>query len=72
MGKLVEEFVSASQAAQMLGVSRQRVSQLLHAGQLEGTRVGHSWLIPKAKVEARLQKDVPVLTWWQRVVAWWK
>jgi excisionase family DNA binding protein len=49
-----EDLVGTTEAARMLGVSRQRVSQLLLSGQLEGRRIGYGWMIPRASILRRL------------------
>lgn len=49
----VSNAVSATQAAELLGISRQRVHQLIAAGKLEAVRVGSGWLVDKASVEQR-------------------
>lgn len=46
--------VSASQAAEMLGVSRPRVSQMVQTGLLEGWREGRSAFVTVDSIEARL------------------
>ena len=38
-------MLSATQTALALGVSRTRVHQLIAAGTLKATRVGHAWII---------------------------
>lgn len=45
-------YVSVREAAEVLGISRQRVNQLIHAGQLEAQRVGRSWSIPESALKA--------------------
>lgn len=47
------DVVSVTEAAELLGVSRQRVLQLLEAHDLPGTKVGRGWTIPRSAVEAR-------------------
>lgn len=42
------------EAAAMLDVSRQRVHQLLQAGQLDGHKVGKTWYVYRYSVENRL------------------
>lgn len=49
-----DEVVSATEAAEMLGVNRARVNQLLNSGQLEGCKVGNTWQVYRYSVEARL------------------
>ncbi len=48
------DTVLASEAAQMLGVSRGRVSQMIKAGQLEGFQKGRSTFVTRDSVNARL------------------
>lgn len=48
------DCVTASEAADMLGVSRSRVSQMLASGQLEGWKRGASTFVTCASVRARL------------------
>lgn len=50
------EAVSAAKAAEMLGVSRPRVSQMLKSGQLEGWRDGRDTMVTVASIEARLSE----------------
>ncbi len=44
------ELVSVSEAAELLGVSRQRVLQRITERSLPATRVGRDWVIPRAAV----------------------
>lgn len=48
------EYVSASDAAEMLGVTRQRVNVLASKGKLNGEIVGNTWMIARASVETRM------------------
>lgn len=48
------DAVSAARAAEMLGVSRPRVSQMLKSGQLEGWREGRDTMVTLDSVAARL------------------
>jgi excisionase family DNA binding protein len=50
---VVPDLVSVSQAAEILGVSRQRVLELAKAGKLDAVKVGDTWVIPAAAVETR-------------------
>lgn len=43
----VPDLVSASQAAELLGVTRQRVQQMIAAGTLPATRVGRDYVIAR-------------------------
>jgi len=47
------ELLSVPEAADELGVSRQRALQLVNAGQLAGVKVGDTWVIPRSAVVAR-------------------
>ena len=46
-------ILSLTDAAKMLGVSRQRVHILLQTGQLEGFKVGNTWIVYRKSVENR-------------------
>lgn len=46
------ELVSASEAAEILGVTRQAVQQMHAAGRLPGSKVGNSLAFPRSTVEA--------------------
>jgi excisionase family DNA binding protein len=46
--------VSATEAAELLGVSRMRVNQLLNDGKLDGFRVGKTWTVYRDSVERRI------------------
>lgn len=39
------DLLSVGEAAEVLGVSRQRLHQLIHAGQLDAARVGKNWVV---------------------------
>ena len=52
----VPELVSVSEAAQMLGVSRQRVLQRIEAKTLPATRVGRDYVIARAAVSTKEYK----------------
>lgn len=47
----VPELIGASEAAAMLGVTRQRVVQMVDEGKLPGTVIGRSTVIPLRAVE---------------------
>jgi len=49
--------MTVSDAAQALGVTGQRIRQLIAAGQLDAEKVGRSvWLVSEASVTARKEK----------------
>ena len=49
------KLLGVSEAAERLGVSRQRVLQLIDAGGLPAERVGKAWVLPAGAVDARAQ-----------------
>ncbi|GAB3988947.1 helix-turn-helix domain-containing protein [Nocardioides marmoraquaticus] len=51
------ELVSSAEAAELLGVSRQRVNQLVEAGQLQGEHVGRALVLPRAAVQNFAGRD---------------
>jgi excisionase family DNA binding protein len=48
-----EDLLSPSEAAKLLGVSRQRLTQLREKGKVTAHRFGHFWLYPRADLERR-------------------
>ena len=42
---LRRKYYSAKEAAEKLGISERRVRQLLAEGQIEGSKLGNTWLI---------------------------
>jgi excisionase family DNA binding protein len=50
----IPELVSVTEASELLGVTLQRVLQLVDAGALASQRVGNAVVIPRAAVEKRL------------------
>lgn len=47
-------IICLTDAAEMLGVTRQRVHVLLQNGQLDGFKVGNSWNVYRESVENRI------------------
>ncbi len=47
------EYVSVGEAAKLLGISRQRVHQLIRKGRIRAIRVGNQYIIPVRDVERR-------------------
>lgn len=46
-----DDYIDASDAADILGIKRARISQLCNEGRFPGqVKVGHFWLIPRASV----------------------
>lgn len=44
-------YLTITEAAERLGVSRQRVHQLIKQGRLEAEQVGHIWIIPESALD---------------------
>ena len=49
-----DEVMSLTEAADMLGLTRQRVHVLLQNGQLVGYKVGNTWNVYRKSVEQRM------------------
>jgi len=67
-------FISVRQAAERLGVSRQRVLRLLAEGRLEGCRLdprtpGSPWLVDELSVERRRETQAIQRAWSQAGVS---
>jgi excisionase family DNA binding protein len=48
--------ISRTDAAQLLGVSKERVGQLIKQGDIRGEKVDGKWLVDRASVEARAER----------------
>lgn len=48
-------FIGVREAAQKLGCTTKYVYDLLYGGQLRGFKVGKTWSIPLALIDARLK-----------------
>lgn len=48
-----DDWISAAEAAEILHVHRNRVLQLVNSGDLEGRKIGGTWIVDRASVEAR-------------------
>lgn len=46
------EYVTTSEAAEIIGCVARRVRQLLQAGKLVGKRMGRDWLVDRSSAEA--------------------
>lgn len=62
-------MIGVSQAAPELGISERRVRQMLERGELEGQRVGWSWIIDR-KVLERARRRPEVGRRWSPEAAW--
>lgn len=54
-GLVIEGWLSVAEVAQRLGISVQRVRQLLHAGELDGRKGPGGWIVAESAVRAREQ-----------------
>ncbi len=52
---MASDLVSLADASQLLGVSPERVRQLVVAGDLPGVRFGNAWAVPRDAIAARRQ-----------------
>ena len=50
--------MSTKEAAQQLGISETRVRTLLGNGQLDGEKIGRTWVVSEASVERRCKSSV--------------
>ena len=51
----MEGYMSVSEAAEALGVTRGRVNKLIHAGRLDAERIGGRFIVKTDSVLARLE-----------------
>lgn len=58
----VPELLSTTEAARVLGVSRQRVGQMIHEGVLPAEKVGPTYAVPKDAVIARRGRSTAAAT----------
>jgi len=59
-----------SDAAAELGVSQRRVRQMLASGELQGDRVGRSWILSAEEVERASRRGVDAGRRWNAASAW--
>lgn len=52
----MSELITPAEAAEIIGVTKRWVTSLLREGELEGQKVGHRWVIPKAVALAYKEK----------------
>jgi len=52
------QYLSATQAAEYLGITRQALHNLTKTGQV-GTRIGHAWVFTEAELDAWVNKPRP-------------
>jgi excisionase family DNA binding protein len=53
------EYVNASQAAKVLGISSPRVTILIKKGRLKAEKLGYTWLILRADLEEFAKQPRP-------------
>ena len=53
--RMASDLLSLADASALLGVSSERVRQLVVAGDLPGVRFGNAWAVPRDAVDARRQ-----------------
>jgi excisionase family DNA binding protein len=58
----MSDLIGTTEAATLLAVTPRRIVALIQAGRLPASRIGHSWLIRRADIEA----FVPCPVGWQR------
>ena len=51
-------MLSTQNAAQLLGVSEQRIRKMLATGQLEGSKLGRSWMVSEQSIQERKQAGI--------------
>lgn len=47
----LEDFVTTKEAAELLGVGRQRIYDLIHDERLEAIKIGRDWLVSRESIE---------------------
>ena len=53
-----ENLLSVTEAAELLGVTRQRVQVMLTTGKLEGVKVGKTWIVYRDSVNRRAYQQL--------------
>jgi excisionase family DNA binding protein len=53
----MDEFMSTIEAAERLGITYERVTQLVKAGKLNAKKFGRDWMVSRQSVEERLEKS---------------
>lgn len=51
-------MLNTKEAARKLGISETRIRTLLNNGQLEGVKIGRTWLVSEESIEARRKSNV--------------
>ncbi len=72
---MASDLISLADASALLGVSSERVRQLVVAGDLPGVRFGNAWAVPRESIDARRQvsnrrgRPLSAKRAWEAVVA---
>jgi excisionase family DNA binding protein len=56
---LMEKLLSVAEAAELLGVHRTRINQLIDKGDLAATRIGRAYVIREADLEKVRERPAP-------------
>lgn len=54
MGSDLNQFVTTSEAAELLGVLTSSVDHLLYSGRIKGKKIGRDWLVYRPSLETYL------------------
>ncbi len=41
----IEDYISTREASEKYGLSKEHIARMLKAGQLQGKKIGHDWLV---------------------------
>ena len=52
-------FISTSEASQILGISHLATSRLVRQGKIQGVKIGRSYMVPRASVQELAKTYVP-------------
>ncbi len=55
--ELTTKLISVTEAAQLSGLTVSYIRRLLRNGQVEGTKVGHTWLTSEAAIRDYLRQE---------------
>lgn len=53
----IPDLVTVTEAAHMLGITRQAISKMVHKKQLRGAQIGGRWVFRRAAVAEHLHQD---------------
>ncbi len=52
-----EEYITVAEASRRTGLSMRQLARLLRAGDIEGIKPGHDWLVKPSAVMAYLRQE---------------